>query len=436
VASAAILDRFEEPAFPVGSSGFIQPAFALSPDGRWLARPEGSDIMLRPIASAEPRIVLGRHGGVYALAFSPDGSMLAAACLDHTAVIWDVAKREPFGTLRGHHEKVFDVAFSPDGEWIATGSLDYTARIWETRTGQNVATLPGPGPALRVRWSPTGDYLATRTHNGRDVFLYRITGRHGAQQWLTGHRVELRSVAAHPRREQIATSGYTELCSWDVSASRPSPAMLEPNPGSVTSMAYSPDGSLLATASWNQRPDGPEVLVLIRDAQTGRIRSRISRPRRVLSLAFDPTGERLACGDQAGNVVLWDLVTSRPVREFETGFMGSSIIFLDRPRRLVTHGRDAVLLFNLESGQRDQKVDLAGGGIRKFAADRARNRLVVGFQSGAIGDVSLADLTPGPRLEHAHDGSVDCLALSPDGRLLATGGADHRVARIIHEFVR
>ena len=122
--------------------------------------------MLRPIASAEPRSVLGRHGGASALAFSPDGAILVVAFRDHTTVLWDVAKREQFGVLRGHREVVADVAFSPDGEWIATGSFDYTTRIWETRTGQSVAMLSGAGPALRVQWSPAGDYLATTPNYG------------------------------------------------------------------------------------------------------------------------------------------------------------------------------------------------------------------------------------------------------------------------------
>ena len=131
-ASGALLDRFDDSLF------------ALSPDGRWLARQEASDIVLRPIASGGTRIVLGRHGGASALAFSPDGARLAVAFRDHTTVLWDVAKREQFGTLRGHRERVADVAFSPDGEWIATGGFDYTARIWETRTGQSVPRFPAP----------------------------------------------------------------------------------------------------------------------------------------------------------------------------------------------------------------------------------------------------------------------------------------------------
>jgi WD40 repeat protein len=419
-ASGALLDRFKDSS----------PIFAISPDGKWLARPEGSDIVLLPIASGEPRIVLGRRDGAaaIALAFSPDGTRLAAAFdKDTTVVLWDVAKREQIGTLRGHRERIYDVAFSPDGGWIATGSLDYTVRIWETRTGQTVATLSGSSSrAYRVQWSPTGEYLAAGMNNSHEVFLYKITGRYGVQQWLTGHEVELGRVAAHPHLERLTTSGYTELSNWDLSVPRPSPVALEPNPGAVTALAYNPNGSLLAVASWPQNANPRDVL--IRDANTGKVRGRISWPHIVWALAFDPTGERLACGDAAGNVVVWDLATSRPVQQFETGFGSDfrSIIVLDRPRRLVTHGKDAVLLFNLESGELERTVALAGGGVRALVADRARSRLVVGFESGALGSLSLPDLTPGHRLENAHDGHVTCLALSPDGRLLATG-SDHQV---------
>jgi eukaryotic-like serine/threonine-protein kinase len=415
VASGALVNRFE------------RSPFALSPDGRWLAHTESSDIVLRPIASREPRIVLGRHDGASAFAFSPDGSMLAVAFADHTTVLWDVAKREPFGTLRGHHERVLDVAFSPDGEWIATASLDYTARIWETRTGQNVATLPDAAAMRRVKWSPSGDYLATRTNSVREICLYKVTGRHAVQQWLTGHRVEVGSVAAHPHRERIATSGYQELISWNLSVSRPSPVVMEPNPGSVTGLAYSPDGSLLMAASWKERSDPAETQILVRDATTGKIGSRISWSPIIWAFAFNSTGERLAFGDDKGNVVVWNLVTSRPVWQIATGSTVWSIVVLDRARSLVTHSRDGVLLFDLESGELMRRVELGGGRIRGLVADRARSCLVVGFESGAIGSVSLPDLTPGPRLENAHIASVECLALTPDGRLLATAGADRRV---------
>src|SRR5262249_14308277 len=294
-ASGALLGRLQD----------SNPTFALSPDGKWLARAENGDIVLLPIPSGEPRVVLGRHGGASALAFSPNGALLAAAFADHTTVLWDVAKREQLGTLRGHRERGFDVAFSPDGEWIATGGLDYTTRIWETRTGQIVATLPGfSSPTFGVKWSRTGDYLAVSLNNSREVLLYKITGRHGVQQWLAGHGVELRCAAAHPRLARLATSGYTELMSWDLSAARPSPVVIGTNPGAVTALAYSPDGSLLATASWRSSDPGE---VEIRDANTSEVRGRLSGPQQVNALAFDPACGRLACGDAAGNVVVWDL---------------------------------------------------------------------------------------------------------------------------------
>lgn len=121
-------------------------------------------------------------------------------------------------------------------------------------------------------------------------------------------------------------------------------------------------------------------------------------------MVFDPKGKRLAYGDGAGNVVVWDLAANRPVQKFETGSTIRSLLYLDRVRSLVTHGKNAVFLFNLESGKLQRKIDLAGGEIRRLVADDGRNRLVVGLESGAVGALSLPDLTPGVRVENGHEG--------------------------------
>jgi serine/threonine protein kinase/WD40 repeat protein len=412
LASGKILEKFTDNTAP----------FALSPDGRWLARTENADIVLLPIASKERRTVVGQHSGAISLAFSRDGAMLAVAFSDHTTGIWDVARRQQIGALVGHRERVLDLDFSPDGGWIATGSLDYTVRIWATRTSQTIASLP-TAPVRRVRWSPTGEYLAIATrHSLRDLYLFQVTGRRHVQQWLTGHKVELLCVAAHPSQDRLATSGYTELMSWDLTASHPTGATLPPNPGAVTALAYSPDGALMATACWlgaNPRE------MLVRDAATGAVRSKITGPNIFHALSFDSAGEQLASGDAAGNLVVWDIARKEPVKKFNALGGIRAIVFLDRPRCIVANGKDSVSLFNLESGE--QHTVPLGADIRSLAADRTGSRLVVGLQSGGLASLSLPDLTAGLRLEKAHPGSVDCLALSPDGRLLATGGADHRV---------
>jgi serine/threonine protein kinase/WD40 repeat protein len=403
---------------------FAASPFALSPDGGWLARQERTDAVLHQIGSGQPPVLLGRQDGIHSFDYSADGAMLAAASDEHTTMLWEVAKRKQFGALRGHRERVNDVAFSPDGEWVATVSGDYTTRIWDARMAQVVATLPASAWMQQVEWSPDGEYVAATTDSSQTVLLFRVMGRHRVQQWLTGHQVELCCVAARPGRERFATLGYTELVTWDVSAALPSPRRIGTEPGAGTAVAYSPDGSLLATGSWSGLDDGK---ILVRDACTGEVRGQLTGLSVPHALVFDATGKRLASGDLVGNLVIWDLATMRQVARFVTGSTAIwAIAFLDNGRRLVTHGSDTAVLYDLESGAVERRLTLEGG-VRRFVVDLARNRLVVAFKSGAIGSVSLDDLSPGLRLENAHEGALECIALSPDGRRLATGGADHRV---------
>ncbi len=403
---------------------FEDSPFALSPDGRWLARTERGIVVLEPLGSGGPRVELGRLGRIRSFAFSADATMLAAASGDSTTTLWSVAQRQHFGTLRGHRGVVNDVAFSPDGGAIATVSGDYTARIWDTQTGQELATLPGSAWMGQVEWSPDGEYVAATTDSKQTVFLYRVAGRHHVRQRLTGDFVEILHVAAHPCLEQLAALG-AKIVTWDVSVPGAAPRKLGTEPGLGSALAYSPSGSLLATGSWNWSPSMTHRIV-VRDVNTGEVRTQFATPQMVHSLAFDPAGGRIASGDSGGNAVVWDLATGRPVRRFATVGRIGSIAFLEGGRRLVTHGSDLVLLCNVDTGDVERQVTLPGG-VRSFVADSARNRLVVAFQSGAIGNVALPGLSPGHRLEGADEGAVECLALSPDGRLLATGGVDHRV---------
>jgi WD40 repeat protein len=403
------------------------PACAISPDGQWLAH-EGAqgEVRLRHIASKDPEKTLGKHeGAITNFAFSGDGATVASASRDRTAALWDVSgQRQPI-VLRGHRETLNDVAFSPDGGWVVTASTDFTARIWDAVTGQSLATLPNSWFMLDAGWSADGAFLAVGgDHNsaGSSMSLYRVTGRQIYQR-LAAHFNGVQCITAHPRLDQISTGAddHTAM-SWDLATTRPAKRWSSTESEFVTALAYSPDGSLIATATGFGA-------VLVRDTETGQVKFNLPGHKfGVHGLAFDPSGKRLASGDRSGHITLWDLATQKPVQELRVGasFVWS-IAFLDEGRKLVSEvSNGSVILFDLESGKPLTGV-MPPGGIRRFIPDPTRNRLILAFNNGDLSSLSLPDLKSGPRLEHAHSTSIESLALSPDGRILATGGADRRV---------
>lgn len=98
------------------------------------------------------------HGSALALAFSPDGSLLATGSDDNNARVFEVRTGREVARLL-HQGSVYTVAFSADGTLVATGSSDRTARVFEARTSREVARLPLGETVVSVRFVSNGRLL-------------------------------------------------------------------------------------------------------------------------------------------------------------------------------------------------------------------------------------------------------------------------------------
>ncbi len=142
---------------------------------------------------------------VLSVAWSPDGTRIAATCGDKTIRVWDTTTGLLVSTHRFRSEWSSHIAWSPDSRYLASAHSDHTAQVWDMSTGARVMLCRGHTDTVRyVAWSPDGISLATAS-NDRTVQIWKaLTGEHiytyrGHSNWTT-------SVAWSPDGTRIASA--------------------------------------------------------------------------------------------------------------------------------------------------------------------------------------------------------------------------------------
>ena len=365
-----------------GHTGHVQ-SVAFSPDRTRLASAGGDNTLKVWDASTgqEMRTLKGHTHWVTTVAFSPDGTRLAAAS-GATVKVWEAAATQEMLTVNGHTDRVHSVAFSPDGTRLASASRDRTVKVWDTATWQEILTLKGHTHwVTTVAFSPDSARLASTSESPRTAGRIasgelKVWDAATGQQILAleGHIYRVTSAVFNPDGTRLASASIDQTVKlWDVATGQEMLTLKRPNVGyspyaRSTGLAFSPGGTLLAAGS------GAKVKVW--DAATGKERLILSgHTGGVNSVAFSPDGTRLASASEDQTVKVWDAVTGQEMLTL-TGHISriNSVAFSPDGTRLASASQDqTVKLWDTRPWTPEQKVQLQSRGYLTVHRDRTNS---------------------------------------------------------------
>jgi WD40 repeat protein len=408
-----------------------------------------------------------KHGdNVTCLAYSPDGRLLAAGAPGTGRIsVWDAVTGKRLWSMT-HPKGVQSVAFSRDSRRLASGGYEKKVRVWDMQTGKEVSPAwDAPRQAIALALGPVDGLLAVGQFG--EVKLRELaTGKEVVSLPCPFSRIYSLAYSQDGRRLAAALPG--QIVVWDVMRKQILRDLKVPG---VTRLALSPDGRFLSFGGFD-----PENRVTVHDLEANRPSFLTGHRQAAQAVAWAADGSRIAAGATDGVIRIWGAVTRK--EEFAlVGHEGSvhGLAFSPDGLRLASAASDGtVRVWSLTgAGDRDSHVTMQGLALRRgtFSPDGRRyyqseqgrptrawdagtglelfsfdavpgivyemacsldGELLAGAQGLRGGDpkqsgiqrwgVALWGTTSG-RLLRSWDvstGWLDCIALSPDGRRLAT----------------
>ncbi|NQV34271.1 MAG: TIR domain-containing protein [Phycisphaeraceae bacterium] len=350
------------------------PCAAFSPDGTRLLTFSENVAAIWNLSKDQEPVLLLHQAWINTASFSPDGKRVVTAANDDSAQVWDTESGQRLLSLRGHTGRVHTAEFGPDGHSIVTSSWDTLAKVWDA--GQlAVHVMPPKRRASSATFSPDGARLAV--------------GGQRAEIWEAKTGKVIRSIDAHPE--------------WG-----------------VRSVAFSPDGKRLVTASEDRTC---KVLDVATGAELTTFRGHDAR---VMSASFSHDGRRVVSAALDHTAQVWDAATGAMAITLKSpNGQVSFASFSPDGKQIVVAAGLSVGIWDVATGELQVQMpdQLTGPGHVVFHPDGQR---VASTNGNAV---NLWEISSQKLITSfvGHQAQVNRVALNSDGTLLVTSSNDGTV---------